>query len=104
MLDVPLSDHLGRFGFGVWVSQRRENFERYLANFDSDTIGPFFGWLCSRISYYPIDTRSLKTLAHFRSGGLRPSIEVEATDHPLAVDQREGITLAKAWDIVHGCL
>ena len=32
---------------------------------------------------------------------LRPAIRVEPTDHPLAVDQRNGITLDKAWDIVH---
>ena len=28
-------------------------------------------------------------------------IELEPTAHPLAVDQREGITLEKAWAIVH---
>lgn len=45
----------------------------------------------------------LKTMAHFRTNGLRPWIEVEPTDHPLAVDQCEGIRLAKAWEIVHFC-
>jgi hypothetical protein len=101
VLEIPVHDQPRRFGFGVWVSQKRENFYRYLANFDSSEIGPFFGWLCTRIAYYPVDTLLLKTRAHFRGGGLRPSIELEPTDHPLAVDQREGITLAKAWEIVH---
>jgi hypothetical protein len=40
-------------------------------------------------------------MAHFRRGGLGPTIELAATDHPLAVDQRDGISLAKAWQIVH---
>jgi hypothetical protein len=40
-------------------------------------------------------------LAHFRRGGLRPTIGLEATDHSLAVDQRDGISLAKAWQIAH---
>ena len=62
---------------------------------------PFFGWLCTRIDYYPEETLFLKTMAHFRKGNLRPAILVEPTDHPLAVDQRNGITLDKAWDIVH---
>jgi hypothetical protein len=40
-------------------------------------------------------------MAHFRSGGLRPQIELEPTDHPFAIDQRNGITLEKAWEIAH---
>jgi hypothetical protein len=32
---------------------------------------------------------------------MRPLIELERTNHPLAVAQSEGITLAKAWEIVH---
>jgi hypothetical protein len=101
VVEIPIREQEEPFGFGVWVSQKRENFEKYLANFDSDKIGPFFGWLCTRIAYYPVDSRMLKTMAHFRAGNLRPWIELEPTDHPLAVDQREGITLAKAWETVH---
>ena len=61
----------------------------------------FFGWLCTSISYYQDETLSLKTMAHFRGAGLRPRIDLEPSDHPLAVHQQEGITLAKAWEIVH---
>jgi hypothetical protein len=85
----------------VWVSQKSENFDAYLENFDSDQIGPFFGWLSNNISFYAEETLNLKTMAHFRSGGLRPRLELEPTDHPLAIDQRNGITLEKACEIVH---
>jgi hypothetical protein len=85
----------------VWVSQKRQNFEAYQRDPDSAAIGPFFGWLCTRIDFYPVNTLALKTMAHFRDGGLRPSIVLEPTDHPLAVDQREGISLSRAWEIVH---
>jgi hypothetical protein len=101
VIDLPIHDYPRELGFGVWVSLKKENFMKYLENWDSDKIGPFFGWLCTRIAYYHEDTRSLKTMVHFRTGGLRPIIELERTDHPLAVDQREGISLDKAWDIVH---
>ncbi len=101
VLRIPLTDEPEVFGFGVWVSQKQENFERYLANFDSAKIGPFFGWLCTSIRYYEGGTQHLKTMAHFQGGNLRPLIQLEPSDHPLAVDQREGITLAKAWEIVH---
>src|SRR6516225_4092162 len=54
VVEIPIHEQEEPFGFGVWVSQKRENFEKYLANFDSDKIGPFFGWLCTRIAYYPV--------------------------------------------------
>ena len=100
VVEIPIHDHARRFGFGVWVSQKRENFLAYVENPHSAEIGPFFGWLCTRIACYQEDTQLLKTRAHF-PGGLRPTIELEPTDHQLAVDQRDGITLAKAWEIVH---
>ena len=101
VIEIHVHDYPQVFGFGVWVSQKRENFYTYLDNFKSDQIGPFFGWLCTRINYYDEDTLLLKTQAHFRSGGLRPYIELERTDHPLAIDQSDGITLDKAFEIVH---
>jgi hypothetical protein len=101
VIEIPVHDHPRRFGFGVWVSQKRENFRTYVRNPDTAAIGPFFGWLCTRIAFYPQDTLMLKTMAHFREGNLRPRIELEPTDHPLAVDQRQGITLARAWEIAH---
>jgi hypothetical protein len=38
---------------------------------------------------------SLKTMVHTQPVGVRPSIELEPTDHPLAIEQREGITVAR---------
>jgi hypothetical protein len=101
VIEVPVHGHPDPFGFGAWVSLQRENFLRYLREPDSGELGPFFGWLCTRIDYYPEGTLLLRTRAHFRPGGLRPAIEVQPTDHPLARDQREGISLEKAWEIVH---
>ena len=101
VIEIPIHDYPENFGFGVWVSQKRENFENYLANFDSGNIGPFFGWLSTSISYYKDDTLSLKAMTHFRGQGKRPRIELEPTDHPIFIDQQEGITLKKAWEIVH---
>ena len=101
VIEIPIRDHADRFGFGVWVSQKRDSFLTYQNEPDSTEIGPFFGWLCTRIAYYPVETLALKAMVHFRGHGLRPFIELEPTDHPLAIDQREGITLDKAWEIAH---
>ena len=101
VLELPVHDHPENFGFGVWVSLAAENYATYLDNFDSDAVGPFFGWLCTRIDYYAADTLFLKTQVHFRGGGQRPFVELEPTEHELALDQVRGIGLEKAWDIVH---
>jgi hypothetical protein len=89
------------FGFGVWVSQKKENYQTYVDNFESDEIGPFFGWLSTSLSCYEEDTFCLKTMAHFRGDKIRPYIELEPTDHQLSIDQRDGISLERAWELVH---
>jgi len=101
VIDIPIHDYHESFGFGVWVSHKKENFEKYVANPDSEEVGPFFGWLSTEINYYSPSTQMLKTMAHYRSGNLRPSIVLEPSDHPLSQDQQNGISLDKALRIVH---
>ena len=67
----------------------------------TEDIGPFFGWLSTEVGYYEESTINLKTMVHFIGGGKRPVVELEPIEHPLAIDQRNGITLEKAWEIVH---
>lgn len=98
---IPVHGQEEDFGFGVWVSQKKENFQTYRDNYDSDQIGPFFGWLSTRLICYADDTFCLKTMAYFRGANERPSIVVEPTDHPLSIDQRNGISLERAWELVH---
>jgi hypothetical protein len=101
VIHIPVHGQPEDFGFGVWVSQKKENFYAYQENFDSAEIGPFFGWLCTKLSCYEQETLLLKTMAHFRGGGQRPEIKIEPTDHPLAIEQHEGISPERAWEIVH---
>ena len=58
----------------------------------------WFDWLCNMIDGYP-DTLSLKTMVRLRDQGERPLIELEPTDHPLAIEQRDGITPARAAEL-----
>lgn len=101
VIEIPVLGYEEGFAFGVWVSQKEENFRRYRARPGADDLGPTFGWLSNEIAFYEAPTLTLKTRVHFRGGTLRPAIELEPTDHPLAVDQREGISLERAWQIVH---
>jgi hypothetical protein len=38
-------------------------------------------------------------MVHTQPIGSRPLIELEPTDHPLAIEQRQGITLARVQEI-----
>jgi hypothetical protein len=98
---LPIRDTEDQLGLGVWVSQKRENFETYMKNYDTPEIGPFFGWLSNRLSFYERDTWALKTMAHFQGNGQRPLIKLEPCDHQLFSDYSSGITLDRAWELVH---
>jgi len=101
VIEIPVYDYNHEFGWGVWVSHKKENIERYREHFDSADIGPFFGWLCTAIDDYTEPTLQLKTMAHYRGGGIRPRIVPEESEHPLYCQQRDGISLAEAWKMVH---
>ena len=101
-LEIPIIGQDDQFVWGVWVSVSKESFLRIDELWDAPTVEnepPKFGWLCNNIPSYP-STRSLKTNLHLRSGNARPFIELEPTDHPLAIEQRQGISLTRVEEIV----
>jgi hypothetical protein len=51
-IEIPVHDYQHEFGWRVWVSHKRENFEKYREHFDTAEIGPFFGWLCAKIDFF----------------------------------------------------
>ena len=102
VLDIPIKATEEVFAWGVWVTLSRPHFDRYVELFEVDAgpdDGPWFGWFSNRLPKYP-DTLNLKTRVHLRPGRQRPHIELEATDHPLAVHQREGIDLEELLAII----
>jgi hypothetical protein len=102
-LEIPIRDVDDFLTWGVWVSLKEENFFIWQENYDTirrSQLGPFFGWLCTRLPIYP-DTLHLKTMMHLRDDSSRPRIELEPSDHPLAKDQRDGISIQRALEIVH---
>ena len=98
---IPIHDYEHDFGIGVWVSQKKENFEQYVENPDTSDIGPFFGWLSNNIPFYSEDTVSLKTMAHFQGNNSRPLIEIDECEHKIYNDYSKGILLDEAWEMVH---
>jgi hypothetical protein len=101
IIEIPIHGQDENFGIGAWVSQKQENYETYKEHFDTSEIGPFFGWLSNDFIFEGARTLHLKTMVHFQGQGLRPRIELEPTEHPLALAQRDGISLEQAWLFVH---
>ena len=100
-VEIPIIDSDEIFGYSVWVSLSQQNFERTRELwFEPKRVEeePYFGWFSSQLPNYP-DTINLKTLVHTRPVGIVPYIELEGTDHPLAVEQREGITMERVQEI-----
>ena len=104
-LDIPIIGSTDVFRWLAWVSVSEKSFVRIGDLWETDirdTEPPFFGWLSNRISSYP-NTFALKTNLYLRNHGARPFIHLEPTDHPLAVEQREGISLKRVEEIVAAC-
>jgi hypothetical protein len=107
LIEIPVVDSDEVFAWGVWVSLSKENFAR--ADKLWDTAGrenepPYFGWISTELGLYQPSTINLKSRVHTRPVGLRPTIELEPTDHPLAVEQRTGITLERVREIAEAIL
>ena len=95
------------FDWGVWASLSPANFKRTVELLDSplgEKEPPYFGWLCSELAPFYPSTLGLKTHVQTQAIGLRPLIELEPTDHPLAVEQREGITFERVKEIARQVL
>jgi hypothetical protein len=100
-LEIPVIGEVEPFSWGVWVSLSQANYLEWVKCYESEKrshIGPFFGWLNAWIKPYP-DTISLKTNVHLRDDGIRPFIELQSTDHPLAIEQRMGITVERVAEL-----
>jgi hypothetical protein len=99
---LPLRDEDRTFSWSVWVSLSHDNYGRMLERWEDPERAsepPYFGWLSTRLPVYPESTINLKTNVRTQPPSDRPLIELEPTAHPLAVEQREGITRRRVQEI-----
>ena len=100
-IEIPVHGQGDPLSWGVWVSLSKDNHLAWLKHFDvprRSHVGPFFGWLDAWLKPYP-ETMNLKTRVHLRDDGIRPYVELEPTDHPLAREQRDGISVDRVAEI-----
>jgi hypothetical protein len=106
-LEIPIQGSDDVFAWLVWVSLSEKSFLRASELWNQEgreSEPPMFGWLCTLLPCYEVETTSLKTHVHTRPVGQRPFIEVEPTQHPLAIEQREGISRERLIEIAEGLL
>ncbi|MFG2116228.1 DUF2199 domain-containing protein [Streptomyces sp. NPDC048718] len=107
LIEIPVVGSDEVFSWAVWVSLSRENFSRARDLWEKpgrESEEPYFGWLTTDLLPYSPTTLNLKTYVHTRPVGERPLVELEPTDHPLAVEQRTGITLERVREIAAAVL
>jgi hypothetical protein len=100
-LELPVIDYAEPFVWGVWISLGEENIWRATDLWEQEgreNEPPCFGWLCTALPGYP-DTLNLKTMLHTRPVSGRPFVELEQTDHPLAVEQKNEMTMNRVREI-----
>jgi hypothetical protein len=107
ILEIPIKGSKEPMTWGVWVSQSKESYDKYIETFDDDqsSFGSF-GWLAVNLPYYTASDAD-EPLQHLEcdiewSGiGQRPKAILWEDSHPLAIDQRNGISWQKAVKIAH---
>lgn len=104
-LDIPIKGVKEPFCWGLWVTQSKESFERYVQTFKQDqSEDGSFGWLAVDMPHYcrngpnePVE--SLGCDIQWGRKGKRPKIVIRACDHPLYLDQAQGIDWDRAMEI-----
>jgi hypothetical protein len=103
---LPVLDGPHPFVWLAWVSLSEDSFDRACALWETEgreSEPPYFGWLQSSLPYEP-STLSLKTSVHTMPLGERPFIVIEPSDHPLSLEQQNGITMSRVQEIAEACL
>jgi len=100
-IELQVRDGPGPFVWEVWVSLSERSFRRTCELWTTpgrEAEPPCFGWLNTQLPGYP-PVLQVKTMVHTRPVGERPWVEVEPGGHPVADEQRSGITRARVQEI-----
>lgn len=107
LLRIPIHGYGDHLEYGVWYSLSEATYERASDLWETEgreSEPPYFGWLSTALWGYE-DTMYLKSWARTQPVGERPLVEVfEPEDHPLVVDQREGIDESRLMHLVGAAL
>ncbi|HWY70709.1 MAG TPA: DUF2199 domain-containing protein [Terriglobales bacterium] len=100
IVEVPIIGFADNFLWGLWVNVWPNDFERIHANWETpgreELIGPFKGRLANGLrDIYQPSLANLKCTIRIQPIHQRPTIFIDEPSHPLAIEQRNGITLER---------
>ena len=90
------------FRFGPWALVDRADFNRYVEAWRDGTeeaVAPFAGWLSGELLTYP-GSNGLEVTVRLQGRAQRPAFQVRSEEHPLGIDQRHGITMARLHELI----
>jgi hypothetical protein len=94
-IELPVKGlQVSEFVWTCWISLSGPSYQRMRRLWnrrDREQQEAAFGYVSSALPTYEPSTVALKSRVHTRAVGLRPSVELEPTEHPLALEQRDGI-------------
>jgi hypothetical protein len=93
-VDIPIIGTNNHLCWGIWCSVSLNSYERIEAMWNDpnrESCKPYFGWVSNELLPYS-STTNLRALVYFRPLGFKFRIQIEPTEHQLALDQNTGIT------------
>ena len=93
VLEIPITGLENPFGFGIWSSLSKENFQKYLEEFDegiSSEPQTWSSWFCSELSYFG-NTFGQKAWVLPRRNRRRPLVKIMDKKSILGQCQSNGI-------------
>ena len=103
---IPVIGSSEPFVWLCWVSLSESNFLRACELWHTEgreSEAPYFAWVQSDFPYEPT-TLSLKANLITMPLGERPIVELQACEHPLYIEQLNGITFERVQQIVEAAL
>lgn len=103
IVELPIIGFKDSFLWGLWASVWKEAFDEISAHWQTPgrekLIGPYKGRLNNQLPEYAPTTVNLKCTVHIEPVGSRPLFFIAEPEHPLAIEQRNGISLERIQQI-----
>jgi hypothetical protein len=106
LIEIPIIGAERFFRWGVWTSLSKTNFDKLVNLWNDPKLldePAYFGWLSNSIHVYP-QTLNLKVNVQSRTIEHRPFMILEPADHPLSIEQRNGVSMDRLREIVERCM
>ncbi len=97
VFEIPVVGGAQKFGYGIWSTLSRDNFQNYVAAFDDgrpDNRGPWWGWFSNDLKTWP-EACNTGCWVHPQLDRQRPVVVLDDADHPLSIAQDEGISVER---------